>query len=296
MLNIKINSLIFVLILSSGCIFAQNPAAINNDNNTIDTLINCNKIRNNVVLITFGADAVTAINTKEGIVVIDAGISKGITQKIRKVIENKFRSDNFKYLINTHYHPDHYGGNSIFEETEIIGHSNGKNEITEQWKDTARVINRLSSIVNEYESELKVSELGTVDWTESFTQKMRYSNALMDAQRHSKILQPTRTFKDSLQINTGEIKIEMIYFGKCHSNSDILIFIPEIKILFTGDLVFKYGRPGFNNSQPEEKELWSRAVNWIEKRIPDIETIISGHGVILSVEDIKSFNKIILEE
>jgi glyoxylase-like metal-dependent hydrolase (beta-lactamase superfamily II) len=267
-----------------------------NEDSAIDTLISVSNIRNNAILITFGSDAVTAINTHEGIVVIDAGISTKLTSKYRKIIEKEFQSKNFRYLINTHYHPDHYGGNSVFEEAEIIGYKSGINEIMKQWKDTTNVINSISKIVNEYELQLQDSELGTVQWIESFTQKMRYVNALRDAQNNSKIMQPTITFEDSLQIDIGEIKFEMIYFGKCHSNSDILIFIPELKILFTGDLVFKYGRPSIINSQLEDKDKWIRAVKWIEKRIPNIEDIISGHGEILTVEDIKSFNKTILEK
>ncbi len=296
-LNLKIFTLSVFLLNMTFVLNCQNRQdTISNDDNAIDTLISVSNIRNNAILITFGSDAVTAINTNEGIVVIDAGISTKLTSKYRKIIEKEFQSNNFKYLINTHYHPDHYGGNSVFEEVEIVGYKSGINEIMKLWKDTTKVINSISKVVKEYELQLQASELGTVEWIESFTQKMRYTNALKDAQNNSKILQPTLTFEDSLHIDIGEIKFEMIYFGKCHSNSDILIFIQELKILFTGDLVFKYGRPSIINSQLEDKDKWIRAVKWIEKRIPNIETIISGHGEILTVEDIKSFNMTILEK
>ena len=296
-LNLKIFTLSVFLLNMTFVLNCQNRQdTISNEDNAIDALISVSNIRNNAILITFGSDAVTAINTNEGIVVIDAGISTKLTSKYRKIIEKEFQSNNFKYLINTHYHPDHYGGNSVFEEVEIVGYKSGINEIMKLWKDTTKVINSISKVVKEYELQLQASELGTVEWIESFTQKMRFTNALKDAQNNSKILQPTLTFEDSLHIDIGEIKFEMIYFGKCHSNSDILIFIPELKILFTGDLVFKYGRPSIINSQLEDKDKWIRAVKWIEKRIPNIETIISGHGEILTVEDIKSFNMTILEK
>lgn len=293
-MNLKIFTLLILLTYATIVLKCQNRLdSIGYDDIAIDSLIKVNNIQNNVILISFGSDAVTAINTREGIVVVDAGISKGITLKIRKIIEKKFQSNNFKYLINTHYHPDHYGGNCVFEETEIIGHKNGIKELIQQWKDTIKVINRIANIVKEYDSKLQASELETSERIVFFTQKIRYSNALKDAQGNCKILQPTLAFEDSLQIKIGEINLEIIYFGKCHSSSDILIYIPELKILFTGDLVFKYGRPSIANSQIEEKENWIRAVKWIEKRISNIETIISGHGVILKVDDIKNFNKII---
>jgi hypothetical protein len=46
----------------------------------------------------------------------------------------------------------------------------------------------------------------------------------------------------------------------------------------------------------QDKVKWKQAIVWIEKLMPNIETIISGHGVLLSVEDIQYFNSNILEK
>jgi glyoxylase-like metal-dependent hydrolase (beta-lactamase superfamily II) len=91
----------------------------------------------------------------------------------------------------------------------------------------------------------------------------------------------------------GDLKFELKFFGKCHSNSDILIYVPELKILFTGDLLFKYGRASINDQQMEDKDTWHNAIQWIETRIPEIETIIGGHGEILTLDDLKNFCKTI---
>ncbi|MBK6965519.1 MAG: hypothetical protein IPH20_16730 [Bacteroidales bacterium] len=42
--------------------------------------------------------------------------------------------------MNTHGHPDHVGGNSVFSESVIIGHSNCSEEIAGQWKNPEKVI------------------------------------------------------------------------------------------------------------------------------------------------------------
>jgi len=94
----------------------------------------------------------------------------------------------------------------------------------------------------------------------------------------------------------GDLNFELKFFGKCHSDSDILIYVPELKILFTGDLLFKYGRASINDQQMEDKDQWHKAVHWIETRIPEIKTIISGHGQILTSDDLKSFCKTILSK
>jgi len=261
--------------------------------NQIDSLIKINRINSQTLLIRFGPDAITAINTRNGIVVIDAGISMGLTLKYRKIIEKEFTGLPIKYVINTHAHPDHYGGNSVFAQADVVGHKNGIDEIQLQWRDTTKVVNHISEVVGEYETKLQNGSDNSEDEREAFIQTTRYKYALADAQGKDFIRIPNVTFSDSLELEMGELKFELKFFGKCHSNSDILIYIPELKILFTGDLLFKYGRASINNEQMADKNQWHNALHWLENRIPETETIISGHGEILSVDDLQSFCKVI---
>lgn len=262
----------------------------------IDSLIEIQKINEQCIFLKFGFESVTAINTQKGIVLIDAGISSGLTAKYRKIIENEFQTNVFTYIINTHGHPDHVGGNSIFPESGIIGHLNCIQEISEQWKNPEKRTMRLNKIVEEYELELQAYKPDTKEWNEVFTQKARYLNAYNDSKNLISVKQPDITFSDSLTINMGDITFEMFYFGKCHSSSDIVIFVPEMKILCIGDLFITYGRPSINDTLMVDKDRWQKAVHWLEKRMINIEKVIGGHGQILSIDDLKSFNSKILGE
>jgi len=51
-------------------------------NSLIDSLIQVSRINDRTIVVSFGADAISAINTEEGIVIIDAGISTGLTERI----------------------------------------------------------------------------------------------------------------------------------------------------------------------------------------------------------------------
>ena len=288
--------LIFISISLLSCSNPQQTALeFNKNDHLIDSLIVIKKINKKAILVLFGSDAVTAIKTQKGIVVIDAGISKHLTSKYRGIIEKEFQCNDFVYVINTHCHPDHYGGNSVFYETKIIGQENGPKEISEQGANNEKTKKSISKIVEEYEWQLKECKINTQKWHDAFTQKTRYDNALTDAEMQIPIKYPDMIFSDSLQIDMGDMKFEMVYFGKCHSNSDILIYIPELKILFSGDLFFKYGRPSINGSQMKDKEKWENAIIWIERRITNIDTIISGHGELLSIDDLINFNRNIKE-
>lgn len=272
--------------------FTCNAQENNPDNETehlIDSLIETNRLNDKTLLVTFGADVITAINTQKGILIIDAGISSGLTALYRKIIEYEFKTNNFVYVINTHGHSDHVGGNSVFKEAKIIGQINCLQEISEQCKNPEKVKLRLKKIVAEYDSLLLASMTNTNDWKEAFTQKIRYKYAYDDANNNISVKLPDITLTDSLKIDLGDITCDLFYFGKCHSASDILIYLPELKILFTGDLFFKYGRPSINSTYKADFEYRKKAINWLNKRKNNFETIIGGHGQILTIEDLEAF-------
>jgi glyoxylase-like metal-dependent hydrolase (beta-lactamase superfamily II) len=294
-LSFKIFILNYCLCSLPGCISEQN-ASKRADSQKIDSLINIQKINDRAILVNFGYDAISAINTKQGIVIIDAGISTGLTARYKKVIQDEFKRDDFIYLINTHCHHDHYRGNSVFANSEIVGHVNCPEEISQRSGNQERIIFNLAKTVEDYEQQLQKSNPNTEEWNDLFTQKIRYLNAYLDAKNSEPVKLPDITFSDSLKLDFGDTTIEMIYFGKCHSNSDILIYVPQIKAIFTGDLFSESGRPSINDTLLTDIEIWKRAIRWTENRMINIEKVIDGHGQILSRYDLKQFNNNILSK
>ena len=288
-------SIIYLLMYSLPACNSQVVSTIDVTSQKIDSLIEIQRVNEHCILIKFGTDAITALDTKKGIVVIDAGISSGLTARYRKIIENEFQRNEFIYVINSHGHPDHTGGNTVFPESKIIGHVNSSQEISEQWNNVENRVRSLRKIVENYELQLKASDPDKMEWDEIFTQKTKYLNAYYDAKNLIAVKQPDNMFSDSLTINMGDVTLEMKYFGKCHSNSDILIYIPEMAVLFNGDLFSKYGRPSINSKLIADYRRWQQTVSWLEKRMNKIEKIIDGHGQILSIEDLKAFNSKMLE-
>ena len=258
-----------------------------------DSLIKIEKPGSKTILIRMGYDAITAIATQKGIVVIDAGISNGLTAKYRKIIDKEFHRNDFAYLIITHGHHDHTGGSSVFADAKIIGHVNCLDEILDQKKSPEKTKSSLKKIVNDYDKELQSLVPGTNEWNSAFCQKTRYQYEYDDVLKNCLVKTPDITFKDSLDIDMGDIKLNLIYFGNAHSESDILIHIPEERILMVGDLFSKYGRPGFNIENKPYEKRWDHSVIWPEDRWSEIDIVINGHGQILSKEELLSFNNYI---
>jgi len=276
----------------SGC--SSKQSTFNNiDSKKVDSLLRVQKINSRTLLVNFGYDAITAIETDRGIVIVDAGISTELTARYKKLIENVFHNDDFIYVINTHGHHDHIGGNSVFSQAKVIGHDNCSGDVSVRWTDPSKSMISLSNIIEDYEQQLQKSVPNTSEWDDIFTQKIRYMSAYSDVKNRVPARIPGITFSDSMTLELGDTVFEMIDFGKSHSNSDIVIYIPELKLIFTGDLFSKSGRPGFNLSAID-KIRCMQAIAWIQKRINRIEKVIEGHGQILSTDDLKQFNNNIL--
>ncbi len=237
-----------------------------------------------------GVDAVSAIETQKGIIVIDAGISNSLTAKYRKIIEHEFKRTDFAYLINTHSHSDHTGGNQVFSDAVIIGHANCPPEMLKEWKDPEKIKSAYYKIADEYDKALQTMEPGSEERNEAFAQTLRYQHAWNDLANDRVLTKPTLTFEDSLTLFMGDATINMMYFGRAHSGSDILIHIPEDKILFTGDLFFPGGRLSFGDDDKDDLKRWKIAMDWLMVRLDEIDKVIGGHGQIMTQKDLEAFN------
>lgn len=203
----------------------------------------------------FGANAGIVIG-KNGIAVIDTLISAKEAKKFIKDI--RAVSDKpIKYVVNTHMHLDHAFGNCEFEKlgATIIAHVDGKREM----KSYA-------------ESALKnASAYGLTE------QDMEGTG----------ICYPALTFDRQMEIDLGDRTIQLIHLGHSHTEGSVIIFVPDQKTLFAGDILFTNYHPNFKHG---DMDGWIRALDALLAL--DAVTIIPGHGPVSikkDVEDMKNY-------
>jgi glyoxylase-like metal-dependent hydrolase (beta-lactamase superfamily II) len=49
---------------------------------------------------------------------------------------------------------------------------------------------------------------------------------------------PTRTFADELTFDVGGRRVELIQVGPAHTQGDVLVYVPDAKTLYSGDILF----------------------------------------------------------
>jgi glyoxylase-like metal-dependent hydrolase (beta-lactamase superfamily II) len=289
--RIIVSVILLVLMISISYLIAGQTFV--NDDEEIDKQINIVRLTDKIALFKFGYDAVVAISTQKGIAVVDAGISNSLTARYRKLIEKVFNKKLFSYLMITHSHWDHTGGNQDFRDAVIIAQKNSINEMTDYWINAEKKKNDLLKIIDNYKSRLNNSEITRQDSLEICQRVILYTYVYNDLMNNRILTLPTKTFDDTLNISSVDINFQLIYFGPGHSGSDILIYVPEEKVLFIGDLFTKYGRPSIDDLTKMNMVRWAEVKNWIEKRIENIVIVINGHGNILEKTDLISFEKFI---
>lgn len=255
----------------------------------VDSLITSKKINKNTLQVKYGHDVITAINCNDTLVIIDGGISPTLTARYKEIIEKEFKTNHYKYLINTHGHYDHYMGNSVFGDAKIVGHENCIKEINDQWRQPETAKGIIAQIIGIITNQLTSAKPGTADHADFTAQLTAYKFSFQDISNGITIKRPQVTFTDSLLLHAGDLHFELYPFGTAHSQSDILIYIPELKLLFTGDLFMKYGRLGNNKNLEYDREGWKQAINWLNNRKNNISVILGGHGQIMNAKDLEAF-------
>ncbi len=205
----------------------------------------------------FGANAGIIIG-RDGIVVVDtltsAKEARRFIRDIRKISDKPIR-----YVINTHYHLDHAFGNSEFDKmgATIISHANDRKNLEKAGETTLR----------------NAKEYGLTE----------------EDMEGTRIVYPAITFTERMEIDLGDVKVELIYFGPSHTNGSIVVYLPQRKVLFAGDILFTGYHPFLAEG---DLEGWSSALDHMLRM--DVAAIIPGHGPVSGKKDLQEMKDYLL--
>ena len=97
---------------------------------------------------------------------------------------------------------------------------------------------------------------------------------------------PTETFSGTLDLMVGSKKVQLIEVGPSHSLGDALIYVPDDKVIYTGDILFTEGTP---IAWDGPVDRWIRVCDMVLDM--DVETIVAGHGPISTQEDVRTMRE-----
>lgn len=183
-----------------------------------------------------------------GVAVVDTFIgvdpAKELLAEIRKVTNLPVR-----YVINTHYHLDHTGGNAVFAEAgaTIIAHRNVRT-----WLRTENL--KFFGATPKPEDKARVEALAL----------------------------PDMVYSDAIDLYLGTRLVQVLYMPG-HTGGDSVVFVPDANVVFAGDLVWQHHLPNLIDASTQP---WIQTLDKLLAEHPSA-TFVSGHGDLATPADVR---------
>ncbi|MFC1725443.1 hypothetical protein ACFL4T_07430 [candidate division KSB1 bacterium] len=236
---------------------------------------------------------ILAFSTEKGLIVINSGALTDITIRAKKLIEKDFGKKDFAFVINTGSSLGYTKGNHLFDNACIIGHTNGKSNmerifksLNDMKKDPQKLDNQVNNLNTMTNKMLEGVKKGS-SWENMIKENLNYENQFFNELKSSdfQFKFPDITFDERLCLYTGNFTINLINSGVTKKKDDILIYMPELKLLHVGEIFTKNRLPQITESSDIPKWL-SIFQQFLEKE-NEIGYVIGGHGEIMSMKDIR---------
>ncbi|HYN85217.1 MAG TPA: MBL fold metallo-hydrolase [Pyrinomonadaceae bacterium] len=192
---------------------------------------------------------------EDGILIVDDQFAP-LADKIRAALKT-LGDGRLKFVLNTHWHGDHTGGNAKFgPEAPIIAHANVRKRMSTEQR--SEVFKR--------------------------TTPASPKEAL-----------PVVTFDESLSVHFNGEEIRVIHFPRSHTDGDSVIFFTRSNVVHMGDNFFAGKFPFVDMESGGSVDGMTKSVADIIARLPADVKIIPGHGPLSTLDDLKVYHRMLVE-
>lgn len=182
-------------------------------------------------------------------------------------------------VVNTHANGDHCWGNQLVRDAQIIASRRGAAEMSElppelmvKLDKIARLSMRLGVlgkglgwVADKLGIELLASVIEAAPFVVEIFGDFHFEGI--------ELVLPTRTFDDTLSLEVGDKRVELIEVGPAHTKGDVIVHVPADRVVYCGDILFIGGHPIVWEGPVSN---WIRACERIEAM--DVDAIVPGHG------------------
>ncbi len=237
------NKLLLVLLCVAGMLQVKGQA--NYDTVKIRPL----KIADNIYMLKGAGGNIGVMTGKDGTLMIDDQFAP-LSNKINGAVKTLDPGE-IKFLINTHVHGDHSGGNDNFKRmgAAIVAHDKVRERML-----TEQVIK-----------------------SRNMTFPPRERDAL-----------PVITFSDKLNFHWNDEDIELIHMASGHTDGDVVVHFKKANVFHTGDTFVRYGYPFIDVSSGGSFAGFVNNLDVLLSMVDDNSKIIPGHGEPATKADLKA--------
>jgi glyoxylase-like metal-dependent hydrolase (beta-lactamase superfamily II) len=234
--------------------------------------------------------------TSEGVVVIDdqfADLAPGIAEQIKSVTPLPIR-----YLINTHHHGDHTGGNAFFiKMTTIVAHENVRKHMLAQPQETIENGGRRIQTLEGQIAKLQKDDPSSKDLP-ALNQQLEAARKSVESARAVKVSEipaPNLTFNREIRMYLGGKEVQVFHVKRGHTDGDSVIYFSKDKVLHMGDLFFNKVVPFIDRAHGASTGEWIETIDAVVARVDAATKVIPGHGEVTTVDELKAFKQYFID-
>ncbi len=217
--------------------------------------IKATKVAGNVYMLEGAGGNIGVSVGPDGILIVDDQFEP-LADKIKAALKT-LGEGKLKFVLNTHYHGDHTGGNVKFgPEALIIAHDN--------------VRKRLS--------------------TEQVSKFFKRTTP-----PSPKEALPVVTFDHAISVFFNGEEIKVVHFPRSHTDGDSIVYFPQSNVIHMGDNFFHPRFPVVDLEAGGNVLGMTRTVGEVISKLPAGVKIIPGHGPLSDAEGLKAFHRMLLE-
>ncbi len=246
MKQLSLVTLACLLILGAGLATAQQRDFSNVE-------IKATHVRGNIYMLNGTGGNIGVSIGSDGVLIVDDKFAP-LADKIRAALK-EVGGGELKFILNTHWHGDHTGGNQVFgPEAPIIAHTNVRKRLaTDQ-----HLLGR-------------------------------------DVPAAPKEAWPVITFDHSVSVHFNGEEIKAVHFPRGHTDGDTVIFFTGSNVVHMGDDFFSGRFPFVDLGSGGDVEGLTKNIATVIKKLPADVKIIPGHGPVSTLDDLKTYHRMLVE-
>jgi cyclase len=225
--------------------------------------IKVTNVSGNIYMLEGAGGNIAASIGDDGIVIVDDQFAP-LADKIQASLKSLRITDKpVRFVINTHYHGDHTGGNAPFS-------------------------NAGSTVIAQDNVRKRLISGGTAGNGPG-------GSIHMENKPTEKPALPIITFEHDVTVHLNGEDIRALHFPAGHTDGDSIIFFPKNNVVHMGDDFVRYGFPFIDVTSGGSVQGMIAAMEKATAQLPADVKVIPGHGALSNLDDVREFTKMLKE-